>query len=303
MYPASVDEKIYPAVVDKKYSSWWLPLHQACFSGCQPEVTTLLLEVFPREATVADQNGCLPLHFVVTKDPMVGSVSSSHICEVCASPEDAEKMLLCDRCNEGYHLHCLPPPLLYIPPGDWYCNSCIAAMRDVERSDGARKGGYNPRGLEVVKLLLKTHLGAASAHAKDGTLYLHCAEKHHTATEVEEVLMRMMPPGRLRAKELDRNRKRDIKTKSPVVTAGQDYVREGENNDRLRTRNMARIQEGHKTELSRWLEAATEQRCQLKGANEASGLGGGRGTHNSKSFRKPTEAAEAGGSREAGEGQ
>lgn len=64
-------------------------------------------------------------------------VSSSHVCEVCASPREAEKMLLCDRCNDGYHLHCLSPPLPYIPAGDWFCNGCISAMRDVERTTTA----------------------------------------------------------------------------------------------------------------------------------------------------------------------
>lgn len=72
----------------------------------------------------------------------VSDVSSSHICEVCTSPEDAEMMLLCDRCNDGYHIQCLSPPLPYIPPGDWYCNGCISAMRDVERRGAARKVNY-----------------------------------------------------------------------------------------------------------------------------------------------------------------
>lgn len=33
-------------------------------------------------------------------------------------------MLLCDRCEAGYHLDCLDPPLVEVPVGDWYCPNC-----------------------------------------------------------------------------------------------------------------------------------------------------------------------------------
>jgi hypothetical protein len=33
-------------------------------------------------------------------------------------------MLLCDRCDRGYHCECLNPPLLYIPIEDWFCPNC-----------------------------------------------------------------------------------------------------------------------------------------------------------------------------------
>ena len=46
-------------------------------------------------------------------------------CMVCLSPEDAATMLLCDKCNNGYHLTCLTPPLLSVPKGDWLCPACI----------------------------------------------------------------------------------------------------------------------------------------------------------------------------------
>jgi hypothetical protein len=31
-------------------------------------------------------------------------------CEACTSADDADKMLLCDGCDKGYHIHCLVPP-------------------------------------------------------------------------------------------------------------------------------------------------------------------------------------------------
>ena len=33
-------------------------------------------------------------------------------------------MLLCDGCDNGFHMHCLDPPLTCTPEGDWYCSEC-----------------------------------------------------------------------------------------------------------------------------------------------------------------------------------
>jgi hypothetical protein len=32
------------------------------------------------------------------------------------------------RCNDGYHLDCLSPPLPYVPEGEWYCSGCISGV-------------------------------------------------------------------------------------------------------------------------------------------------------------------------------
>lgn len=36
-------------------------------------------------------------------------------CEFCKKLTDDDKMLLCDRCDEGYHTYCLKPPLSQVP--------------------------------------------------------------------------------------------------------------------------------------------------------------------------------------------
>ncbi|XP_045769357.1 PHD and RING finger domain-containing protein 1 isoform X2 [Maniola jurtina] len=46
------------------------------------------------------------------------------VCEVCSSAEGEETMLLCDRCDLGYHMQCLSPPLTEIPPDMWLCPNC-----------------------------------------------------------------------------------------------------------------------------------------------------------------------------------
>ncbi|CAI2738957.1 unnamed protein product, partial [Dicrocoelium dendriticum] len=46
-------------------------------------------------------------------------------CEICTSADDEAHLLLCDNCDRGYHTYCLPIPLMDIPPGDWFCPTCV----------------------------------------------------------------------------------------------------------------------------------------------------------------------------------
>lgn len=52
------------------------------------------------------------------------------ICEQCRSGLHGEVMLLCDRCNRGWHIYCLSPPLKKIPQGNWYCFECLNSDKD-----------------------------------------------------------------------------------------------------------------------------------------------------------------------------
>ncbi|KAI3713400.1 hypothetical protein L1987_71977 [Smallanthus sonchifolius] len=56
--------------------------------------------------------------------------SYNQICEQCRSGLHAEVMLLCDRCNKGWHIYCLSPPLKRVPPGNWYCSECFNSEKD-----------------------------------------------------------------------------------------------------------------------------------------------------------------------------
>ncbi|XP_047341100.1 lysine-specific demethylase 5B [Impatiens glandulifera] len=52
-------------------------------------------------------------------------------CQQCRSGLHGEVMLLCDRCNKGWHIYCLSPPLKRIPPGNWYCLECTSSDKDI----------------------------------------------------------------------------------------------------------------------------------------------------------------------------
>ena len=50
--------------------------------------------------------------------------SSSSACCVCSTTDRPECLLLCDDCDDAYHLECLKPILLSVPDGNWYCPLC-----------------------------------------------------------------------------------------------------------------------------------------------------------------------------------
>uniref|UniRef100_A0A1B6E1Q4 PHD and RING finger domain-containing protein 1 n=1 Tax=Clastoptera arizonana TaxID=38151 RepID=A0A1B6E1Q4_9HEMI len=45
-------------------------------------------------------------------------------CQMCGLGDREDIMLLCDRCDLGYHMDCLNPPLTEVPEGNWYCPYC-----------------------------------------------------------------------------------------------------------------------------------------------------------------------------------
>merc|ERR1711953_485435 len=45
-------------------------------------------------------------------------------CKKCGQKDNPEWILLCDKCDDGWHASCLRPPLMVIPEGTWYCPEC-----------------------------------------------------------------------------------------------------------------------------------------------------------------------------------
>lgn len=51
------------------------------------------------------------------------------VCEICKAEHDADKILLCDGCDRGFHIYCLDPPLASVPTNEeWYCTSCLLSQ-------------------------------------------------------------------------------------------------------------------------------------------------------------------------------
>jgi hypothetical protein len=64
-----------------------------------------------------------------------GSEGSESGCVACGQPG---LLLLCDRCNDPWHLGCLPVPLAAVPAGEWLCPWC-AELRRLVVSDTLAK--------------------------------------------------------------------------------------------------------------------------------------------------------------------
>ncbi|GAA0166727.1 hypothetical protein LIER_21818 [Lithospermum erythrorhizon] len=47
-------------------------------------------------------------------------------CKKCGEKADVKNCLVCDSCEEIYHVACLEPPIEEIPHKSWYCASCTA---------------------------------------------------------------------------------------------------------------------------------------------------------------------------------
>ena len=42
-------------------------------------------------------------------------------CKVCGCRNHPRQMVLCEGCNEGYHIWCMEPPLMRVPEDSWTC--------------------------------------------------------------------------------------------------------------------------------------------------------------------------------------
>jgi hypothetical protein len=65
---------------------------------------------------------------------------ASTCCQRCCQPTPEDTMVLCDRCDQGWHIGCLQPPLAAVPGDaeDWLCPGCTAAAA-VSGGDASRE--------------------------------------------------------------------------------------------------------------------------------------------------------------------
>ncbi|KAF5177340.1 Histone-lysine n-methyltransferase atxr5 [Thalictrum thalictroides] len=54
-------------------------------------------------------------------------------CEKCGLGDQELDMLLCDKCDKGYHMYCLRPIVVRVPIGSWVCPICSDQKEDRSR--------------------------------------------------------------------------------------------------------------------------------------------------------------------------
>ncbi|KAJ0030845.1 hypothetical protein Pint_14012 [Pistacia integerrima] len=68
-----------------------------------------------------------------------GSGSCSRSCKVCGLSESTQKLLICDNCEEAYHVSCCNPRMKDIPIDEWFCNSCLKKKDKILKEMNIRK--------------------------------------------------------------------------------------------------------------------------------------------------------------------
>ncbi|KAA8538388.1 hypothetical protein F0562_028066 [Nyssa sinensis] len=64
----------------------------------------------------------------------------SCLCRACLTDRDDDKIVLCDSCDQAYHIYCMQPPRTSIPRGKWFCRKCNA---DIQRIRKAKRSHVN----------------------------------------------------------------------------------------------------------------------------------------------------------------
>ncbi|XP_077891564.1 lysine-specific demethylase 5D-like isoform X4 [Ictidomys tridecemlineatus] len=70
---------------------------------------------------------CTKMTMRLRKNHYTTPFIDSYVCRICSRGDEDDKLLLCDGCEDNYHIFCLLPPLPEIPRGVWRCPKCILA--------------------------------------------------------------------------------------------------------------------------------------------------------------------------------
>lgn len=82
---------------------------------------------FSPESDIEDETQVVPMKRARTvrkENDIDNEPDEEEACQKCHKSDHPEWILLCDKCDKGYHCSCLSPVLFYIPEGDWYCPPC-----------------------------------------------------------------------------------------------------------------------------------------------------------------------------------
>ncbi|XP_035549311.1 uncharacterized protein LOC109014047 isoform X2 [Juglans regia] len=70
--------------------------------------------------------------------PSSGS-SCSRSCKICGHTDTTLNMLICDNCEDAFHVSCLNPRMKKIPDDEWFCYSCLKKKCKIPMETGTRR--------------------------------------------------------------------------------------------------------------------------------------------------------------------
>ncbi|CAE6467287.1 unnamed protein product [Rhizoctonia solani] len=91
--------------------------------------------------------------------PPAPPVRKGEMCELCLKGDRDTEMLLCDGCDEGFHMSCLDPPLDAVPKGSWFCHTCMFGNNDYGFDEGDEHSltSFQQRDLQFRKSWFEKH--------------------------------------------------------------------------------------------------------------------------------------------------
>lgn len=65
--------------------------------------------------------------------------SCSRTCKICGRTDTTLNMLICDHCEEAFHVSCFKPRMKKIPSDEWFCHSCLKKKQKIPNETATRK--------------------------------------------------------------------------------------------------------------------------------------------------------------------
>ncbi|UJR13904.1 hypothetical protein I4U23_000910 [Adineta vaga] len=152
-------------------------------------------EFVPRRSakTVAKRRGQM------NENNIEDSQSTSSACCICSKTDRPEALLLCDDCDDPYHLECLKPILLAVPDGDWYCPLCeqkrfsdklvekfIQLIKEYEELEVKRKQCMSKRTNRLANVMLNLDRMVKRSSKKRRTNGIAYSDEENEEEEEEE---------------------------------------------------------------------------------------------------------------------
>uniref|UniRef100_A0A7J8B8M9 [histone H3]-trimethyl-L-lysine(4) demethylase n=1 Tax=Rousettus aegyptiacus TaxID=9407 RepID=A0A7J8B8M9_ROUAE len=93
----------------------------------EPSGDGKVMFTLPKEDLNYNLESCTKMTMQLRKNHCSAQFIDSYVCRMCFQGDEDDKLLLCDGCDDNYHIFCLSPPLPEIPRGVWRCPKCIMA--------------------------------------------------------------------------------------------------------------------------------------------------------------------------------
>ena len=130
---------------------------------------------------------CAPCHLPYidgTQDFSLALPDANLPCQVCGFPDDEARMLLCDRCDQGWHMQCLDPPLTKVPTGRWTCPNCPTFQSPAEASARIIPQERDARAMDGMRIFKRVRMPNGAIQRITGTARYLSPEEEPQCFEV-----------------------------------------------------------------------------------------------------------------------